>query len=169
MKLSDKSTLFFIVIVVLVAVNIGLVTFMWFSQRHGNNPDSPATADVLVKELGFDKTQEEQYRQLQRQLGDSLRPIRENERHIHDRFFEMMHASNPDSTLVALTIDSMGHIRAQIEYFTFTHFRQVRAMCNTEQKEKFDHIITETMRRMGPPPPRRGHEGPERPPREPGN
>ncbi len=161
MKLSDKSTLFFIIIVLLVALNIGLITFMWYSQRPGNGPDSPATSDVLAKELNFDKTQETQYRQLQHQLHDSLNTVRENERHIHDRFFEMMHAASPDSALVASTIDSMGHIRAQIEYFTFAHFRQVRALCNTEQKEKFDRIIAETMRRMGPSPP---GKGPHRPP-----
>jgi periplasmic protein CpxP/Spy len=159
MKPVGKQTLLIILVVVLVAINLGLVTFMWYSQRPENGPGGPDTAKFLIKELSLDKAQEQQYITLQHRLSDSLSPIRENERQLHDRFFEMMHATSPDSALVASTIDSMGHIRVQIEYLTFNHFRQVRALCNNEQQQKFDKIIGEMMRRMGPHPPG-PHRGP---------
>lgn len=167
MKQPSKTAILFAVIAILVTMNVGLMVFMWFQQRPDNGPAGPAAARILVKELNFDQAQQEKYQQLQKQLSDSLNPIRESERHIHDRFFEMMHAEHPDSALVAATIDSMGHIRAMIEYYTFSHFRQVRALCNPEQVKKFDQIIAETMRRLGPPPPPgRKHRGgpPDGPP-----
>ncbi len=173
MKPIGNRALLITVIIILIALNLGLVTFMWFTQHPPGNHEGPSTTKFLLKQLNFSKEQEEKYIQLQRNLGDSLEPVREEERRIHDRFFEMMHAENPDSVLVAATIDTMGHIRSQIEYLTFAHFRQVRAMCNTEQQKKFDAIISEAMRRMGPPPPpphggpgHHGppHEGPDGPP-----
>jgi protein CpxP len=164
MKPVGKQTLLVILVVVLVILNLGLVTFMWYSQRPDNGPGGPDTAKFLIKELGFDKAQEQQYITLQHRLSDSLSPIRENERHLHDRFFEMMHAASPDSALVASTVDSMGHIRVQIEYLTFNHFRQVRALCNAEQQQKFDKIISDMMRRMGPRPPGPHHGHGDGPP-----
>ena len=152
MKPVGKQSVLVILVIVLVALNIGLITFMWYTQRPDRGPGGPETANFLMRELNFSKEQEQHYLELQHRLNDSIEPVRERERQIHDRFFEMMHAASPDSALVASTIDSMGHIRAQIEYFTFAHFRQVRALCNADQQTKFDNIIAETMRRMGPRP-----------------
>ncbi len=158
MKPVGKQTLLTILVLVLVALNIGLVTFMWYTQRPNNGPGGPETANFLMRELRLSKEQEGKYHDLQKQFNDSLEPIRERERQIHDRFFGMMHAVNPDSVLVTATIDTMGHIRAEIEYLTFAHFRQVRALCNAEQQQKFDNIISDAMRRMGPRP--QGPRGP---------
>lgn len=167
MQSIEKNTVLTILVAILVVLNLGLVAFMWLNQHRGGPHEGPDTTRFLINELKLDKAQEEKYVALQHQLSDSLNPIKENERRIHDRFFEMMHADAPDSALVSSTIDSMGRMRAQIEYFTYRHFRQVRALCNTEQKKKFDAIITEAMHRMGPPPPRRNGgpgEGPPPPP-----
>jgi len=155
MKPIGKQSLLILLVLVLVVLNLGLVTFMWYSQRPDNGPGGPATARFLIKELNFDKTQEQQYMELQHQFTNSLEPIKRNERQMHDRFFEMLHAETPDSAQVAALIDSMGRNRGEIEFITFVHFRQVRALCNKEQQLKFDKIIAETMRRMGPPPPRK--------------
>jgi protein CpxP len=171
MKPIGNRTLLISVIFILIALNLGLVFFMWYTQRPDKR-EGPTNTKFLMERLHFTKEQEQQYLALQQQLGDSIEPIREQERKIHDRFFEMMHADKPDSALVASTIDSMGHIRSQIEYLTFAHFRQVRAMCTPEQQKKFDGLISETMRRMGPPPPHGGgphrggppHDGPDGPP-----
>ncbi len=164
MKPIGKQTLLTALVVILVVLNIGLMAFMWFGQHPGGPPESPDTTKFIINELKFDKTQEQQYLLLQHRLSDSLHQVRKGEREIHDRFFEMMHAETPDSALVATTIDSMGHIRAQIEYLTFQHFRQVRAMCTADQQKKFDNIISEAMRRMGPRPPRRDGDRPGPPP-----
>ena len=164
MKPIEKNTLLTALVVVLVALNIGLVTFMWYTQRP--RQEGPDTTRFLINQMHFDKTQEQQYVALQHRLSDSLEPIKDAERKIHDRFFEMMHAENPDTALVAATIESMGHLRSRIEYFTFVHFRQVRALCTPEQQKKFDAVISDLMRHMGPRPPHRnggpqdGHDGP---------
>jgi protein CpxP len=161
MKPVGKQTLLIILVLILVVLNLGLVTFMWYTQRPESGPLGHSTAKFLIRELNFDKGQEEKYIQLQQQLGDSLFNTRERERQLHDRFFEMMHEASPDSMQVALIIDSMGQTRGRIEYFTFVHFRQVRALCNAEQQQKFDKVIGDAMRRMGPPPPPGGRRRPE--------
>jgi Spy/CpxP family protein refolding chaperone len=147
-----KQSLLIILVVILVLLNLGLVTFMWYTQRPDTGPLAVSTAKFLMKELNFSQAQEQQYMELQRQLGDSLFQTRQRDRQLHDRFFEMMHAVSPDSAQVAQIIDSLGKTKGRIEYYTFMHFRQVRALCNTEQQQKFDKIISETMRRMGPMP-----------------
>ena len=151
MKSVGKQTFLTTLVAILVVMNIGLVAFMWFTQQPDRAQGPPAAARFLLKELGFNKNQEQKYIELQQHFEDSLEPVRHHERDVHDRFFEMMHASAPDSAQLAATIDTMAHIRSQIEYLTFSHFRQIRALCNNEQQQKFDKIILETMRKMGPP------------------
>ena len=160
MKPIEKHILLTWLVAILVVLNIGLVAFMWFGQHPGGHWEGPGPSKFLIHELNFDKAQEQQYFELERRFSDSLNPIRDNERKMHDRFFEMLHADAPDSALVALTIDSMGQMRAQVEYFTFRHFRKVRELCNAEQQKKFDNVITEAMHRMGPHPPGRGGDRP---------
>ncbi len=160
MKPVSKQTLLIVLVVILIAMNTGLVAFMWYTQRQQNGPETLSTARFLIRELNFSKEQAGRYMDMQQQFSDGLSPIRQNERRLHDRLFNLMHADTPDTAEVNALIDSMGRIRVNIEALTFIHFRQVRALCNTEQKEKFDRIISETMRRMGPRVP--GHD--DRPP-----
>ena len=67
MKPVGKQTLLTILVFILVALNIGLITFMWYTQRTDSGPGGKETANFLIKELNFDKTQEQQYLQLQKQ------------------------------------------------------------------------------------------------------
>ena len=42
----------------------------------------------------------------------------------------------------------------KIELTTFYDFKKIRSICNAEQQKKFDEIIGEAFRMMGPRPPR---------------
>ena len=50
----------------------------------------------------------------------------------------------------------IGAIQTKIDLETFSHFSQLRSLLNVEQKEKFDKVIQQVLRNMGPrggPPP----------------
>jgi hypothetical protein len=54
-------------------------------------------------------------------------------------------------------------LKEKEEIALFYHFQKVRALCNESQKQKFDEIIKEAARMMGPPP-RGDRQGPPPPP-----
>jgi Spy/CpxP family protein refolding chaperone len=61
-----------------------------------------------------------------------------------------------DTVKVNELADSIVSIQKQIELVTFYHFQKVRAICTAEQQQKFDEVIDEAIRMLGPkPPPRR--------------
>lgn len=44
----------------------------------------------------------------------------------------------------------IGEDQKQIELITFAHFQKVRELCNDDQKKKFDEVIQEALKSMGP-------------------
>jgi hypothetical protein len=60
---------------------------------------------------------------------------------------------NPDSLAIKADLDSLSENQDKIELLTFQYFKQVRALCDASQKQKFDKIIGEALKMMRPSPP----------------
>ncbi len=153
----ESSKFLKIVIVILLLINISTLGFM-FMQRpaHGMPPPPPDAGAFLSHELNFTEDQEKQLDLLRRENRSVIETFRENGKEFHDQFFDLLNSSPVDSGMVSSKADSICSNQKQIELATFYHFQKVRAICNPEQKKKFDEVIKEALRMMAPRPgPRR--------------
>ena len=55
----------------------------------------------------------------------------------------------------------IGNLEQQRDVFTYRHFQKLRAICNNEQKIKFDSIIQQALHQMAPAKGRRSGPGQE--------
>lgn len=160
-----------ILVIILVALNIGTVTAFWLLRdKRGVPPPAQGNAtSFLVRELGLDSVQREKLDELIAQHRRAVMRLRDENHEAKDAFFARLgEASISDSALAHAAVEA-NIPDQQIEVATFRHFQQVRALCNAEQQKKFDEIIQEVLRMnaggrgpQGPPPDR---DGPP-PPRE---
>ena len=158
---SNSKTGWLIAIVVLVVINIATLFTIWRIKReHHPPPNGRSAANFLIKELGFDSAQKEKYLALVQQHQQELRGIKEQSREAKADFFSLV----ADSTISEATIKAQAakafEGENQVAIKTFYHFQQVRALCTSEQKKKFDNIIKEVVGMMGP------QNGPHHPFRE---
>ena len=178
MKYINSKTGWAIAILVLVLINIATLLTFWCSKKRGFNDHQPppnrgGAAVFIIKELALDSIQQIQYLALVQEHQKAIREIKEQVKDAKEAYFGLLADSSAKQETIDAAIAKATTIEEQIDVKTFEHFKQVRALCNPEQKKKFDSIILDVFRMMapdkhqGPPPPRDergGREGAHRRP-----
>jgi len=151
-----KNLPLYILLIFLVIVNsIFLYNYLGSGEKDATSkPERPG--DFLVKELGFDETQQEQFTALGKKHHHRMEGLSEDIRGLKDDMFKGL----SDEALMEVNIDSIailiGEKEAAKDLEIFRHFKQVQNLCNDEQKGKFSKIIEDALRRAG------GNQGPPR-------
>jgi periplasmic protein CpxP/Spy len=147
----EKTKLLTISVIGLLLLNMALMAFLWFGKGGDNHPRQPEgkqaqtkALNFLMDELKFDPSQRAACDLLltkQRQDMDSLQ--KQNRQNRNNLFDNIKTGDTTASIAIANT-------QRQLEMSAFNYFRNIRALCRPEQLPKFDTIISEAMRMMGP-------------------
>jgi periplasmic protein CpxP/Spy len=140
----------------LIIVNAVTITVFWLDREKQPSPpphEQGGPANYLIRELGLDSRQQQQYMQLVNEHRQAAEQLRRMIREEKDRFFGLLRQdSTPDSVKKAAAA-SVSRQTAALDLLTFDHFQKVRAICTPAQQEKFDHIIQQVTAMMGGPGP----------------
>jgi len=152
----DSNRFLKIVIVALLFINLGTLSFIWMQQGKQGAPGPPPRGSVfefLTHELKLSEQQQQQYEQMRDEHHATVEGLQKNSRQLHRQYFELLHGNLADSIQVNSMADSIASIQKQIDLITFYHFQKVRTICTPEQQKKFDEVIDEALYMMAPPPP----------------
>ncbi len=150
----DNPRLLKIAIIVIICLNLATLSFMWLHRppmgppHHGED-----TFSYLIHELKMNDDQQNKYKILRDEHHNGIMELQNKSRDLHTAFFKLLQNPAADTMLIKLMNDSIAANQMKIEMLTFDHFKKVRQLCSTEQQQKFDAIIVETIKRMGPKPP----------------
>lgn len=155
--------------IVLAAMNISLLVFLWLGHRHnqtlleGKGPG----LRVLEEELGLTEGQKVQLEALRREHFQRMEPLRRQSHEARTRLHSLWATGGTEVQVDSMS-NKIGELQAQIERNTFRHFSEIRSICSLEQKRIFDQIIQDVLRQgerkpgdnrrggaHGRPPPRR--------------
>ena len=155
--------------VLLLIANIVTLTMLW-THRSGEGrqegkmplPLPPGQVfEFISHELKLDSVQQEAYRKLRDEQQGSQRSVQDSLKKMKDAFFALLQQPAVADSLSQTAARRIGELEQHMELVTFRHFQKVRALCNPEQKQKFDTIIQDVLKRMGPP---KNRMGPPPPP-----
>ena len=154
-------------VLLLAALNIFLLASMWLKQNAPLNEEmhqpsnGKKAADFLIEQLKFSEKQMADFEKLKQAHRTSIDSLKEAGKEIHQLFFDNLKNEEQDTASVNKFAREIANNQTQIELVTFNHFEKVRQLCDKKQKQKFDEIIQEVLKRMaaphggqGPPPPR---------------
>jgi cytoskeletal protein RodZ len=139
MKNIVKNKLFTWVIVLLVLANILTLGFYWAGRIHLMKEGSPK--EFLASQLNFDENQKKQYFDLAEEHHENAQKIREKIKLSKDALFDLLKQPNVSDSTERAAAKTVGINLEELDLYTLKHFKKVRALCNQEQKEKFDAII----------------------------
>jgi hypothetical protein len=139
MKNIVKNKLFTWVIALLVFANLVTIVFYWTGRLHQMNEGSPK--EFLASQLKFDEQQKMQYFDLAQEHHENAQKIREKIKISKDAFFDLLKQSNVTDSAQRAAARNVSLNMEELDLYTLEHFKKVRALCNQEQKEKFDAII----------------------------
>lgn len=173
--MNDSSKIWKWMVIILTILNIALIVSIWINKPHHGMGGPPphhhgqgrpdgherGPAGMLIRELGFSPEQIKQFEALKEEHHSSVEKLMENGHGLRDGFFELLKNDSVNQTLVTEKAAAISENQKNIEMITFDHFKKVRAICNPEQKKRFDIIIEKVLRHMGPP--RGGPGGPPPP------
>jgi hypothetical protein len=161
--------------VTLAILNVALCVGIWFRPQKNSAPKRLERPDeFIINKLHFSDEQISEFQELRDRHHDSIIIIQNEGRKIRTALFENLKNDKKTEAQLDSLMAAIGDNQKQIEYVTYRHFRQVRELCNEEQKKVFDDIIQEVLRRMTAPPPRPGgppppdDNGPSNGPESPG-
>src|ERR1700757_1491593 len=121
-------------------------------------PHGEKAADFLIEQLKFSEQQKAAFEKLKEEHRHAVDSLREISKEVHQLFFDNLKSEKQDTAKVNALARAIANNQTQCELVTFNHFKEVRKLCNDKQKETFDEIIQEVLRRMarpgGPPPPK---------------
>ena len=166
-SLTKNKLLVWLIAVLLVANAATLVVF-WMGRNKLVRPEKGSAQDFLITQLKLDTTQQRQLEALVNEHRQAVEELREKVKNAKDNLFELIKNPAASDSSKQAAAAAASRFTEQIDILTVNHFQKVRAICTPEQQTKFDGIIRDIMRMMGPP---RLPEGPPngQPPRGPGD
>ncbi|WP_185716182.1 Spy/CpxP family protein refolding chaperone [Larkinella knui] len=141
--MNDRNRLRMLIgiIIALVVLNAGLLTWMWLgSQRHHRDGDGRS---YLSKTLGFSEEQRAKYRAMRQRHFQTIRPLLDSMRQERKRFFGQVSDSTQTDAVLMQQARQMGEKTARLDVLTLRHFQQVSALCTPEQRQKLRQVLAE--------------------------
>ena len=160
-----KNLLLYILLVFLIIVN-GFFLFNSIGKTSGGKQNErQRPGDFIIKELGFNELQLEQFRALNHEHHRTMRHLSDGIKELKDDLFDELTVSPINDILIDSITSLIGKRQKEKETEVFYHLRSIQEICNSKQKEKFKNIIIDALQKGGgkdKPPHRRGDE--RRPP-----
>jgi Spy/CpxP family protein refolding chaperone len=161
-----------IITLLLLTANIVTLALLWTNKKPDRErfnplpPQQPPGGQVfefISHELKLDSAQQETYKKLREEHQSQVRPVQDSIGKAKDSFFDLLKQENVSDSLVESYSKKIGNLEQQRDVFNFRHFQKLRAICNKEQKNKFDSIIQQALQQMAPPRGSRPGVGKDRP------
>ena len=140
-------------IIILILLNLGTLTFLWISRpRPGQAAHRGRSEEFLIRELALTPKQQDEFGKLRDMHSEKLRMLQEQDRKLHDRFFDALFLPATDTLALDIISDSISDIRKQMELLTFEHFSQLRQVLTERQKVRFHQVFRQALERVMPMP-----------------
>ena len=158
-------TIALVVLLLLNAVTLFILFHDHLNRKEHTQQQGEGPANYIVEQLKLDANQQKQFADLRHEHQGFTKKFHEEDRKLHDAYFDLLKTDNPDKAKVDSIAGLMSAQRKQLEQFTFEHFQKIRAICRDDQKKLFDETIDEIAKQIGGgPPPPNGPRGPGGPP-----
>ena len=145
------------IVVVLVLLNVTTLTFVWLNKPKGPfPPPHHATKDRmdvkahLKNEIGFS---DEQLKQFDISSDKHRKAMHSGHDKIRDIKQILLTNLEPNDSLFKV----MGNTQIEIEKAILIHFKEIRDICNEDQKLKIDDVFVKITRMMAAGKPKKRH------------
>jgi hypothetical protein len=164
MEYPRQSRFLVITTIVLIIFNISLLALIWQHHSLGTlgHPGKKSFhdgTDFLKSKLNLSPEQVKLFSQLRQDHFKAFHSIMDENRKLHDEFFQSFHTSDTNVTRIT---DRIAMLSVKKEMALYQHFLDLKAACNDKQKTELVNIFQEFMHRQRPKDPKGGHRPPPR-------
>ncbi|WP_170299270.1 Spy/CpxP family protein refolding chaperone [Larkinella terrae] len=131
------------IIIALVLLNAGLLSWMWLApkgpqwDRHGDG------RSYLSKTLGFSEEQRTQYRAMRQRHFKEIKPLLDSMLQERKRFFGQVGDTTLTEAVLTEQARKIEEKSVRLNVLTLLHFQKVSALCTPEQRKKLKQVLAE--------------------------
>ncbi len=142
------------ILIVLLIINIGTISFFWWDKKHQTPPNAHPNgpAHFLIHELKLNNQQQAAFDSLKYLHQTKMEALKPALRDAKDAFYALLKQPTTNDSLFTQSLQRIGELQQSLDKNTYEHFKQVRKLCTPEQQEIFDSIIMQAIKMMAPPP-----------------
>lgn len=139
---------------ILIILNIILMINVWKRPDHMPPPHhmEGGPANLIIEELKLSTDQIKEFDKLKHAHQSAMRELNDKGREIRTQYFDLLKQDQPDQKTKDDLVSEIAANQKAIETVTFDHFKEVRKLCNPDQKKRFDEIIGDILKHMAGPP-----------------
>lgn len=142
-----------LIILLLVANSVTIVLFLTSRKNTASHPPPMQQPfEFLIKEVGLNTTQAEQYIQMTHTHRDNAEIIREKIKKTKEELYNLIKQPSVNDSMISAYTEQISDEMGQLEKNTFRHFQEVRSICTPAQQKKFDQVINQMIQMIGPRP-----------------
>ncbi len=151
-KVLNNKVLLFIVGILLLANIAMLFYFLWLREpakknSRGDWQKSPITI-FLQKDIGFNAEQMASFEKTRQGHRQKMRPLFEDIKTAKVQFYGFLTNPNISDSVLNNAASIIGEKQKLLDLQTFQNFKEVRALCTTEQQPRYDSLIVNEISRM---------------------
>ncbi len=163
-----RNTILYVLLIFLIIVN-GFFLVNYLKGGNDNKIREPhRNRDFIVKELGFDTAQLEQFNASSEKHHKTMMRLSDEIRSLKDDLFPTLFDKSVNESVIDSLTSLICEKEKEKEKEIFYHFRAIQGIANDKQKEKFKTILMDALRQGDQgnrPPPPQGKDGRRHPPR----
>ncbi|MEO1049581.1 MAG: periplasmic heavy metal sensor [Bacteroidota bacterium] len=141
------------IVITLIILNLVTLSFFWIDRKPHQKPpnkEKRISRHFLERRLDFTEEQRKAFRDLRKEHFKAAKEKVEGLREAKNSFYELLSQPDVDSIEYQNRLDRIDQQHSQLNEITFQHFQKVRAICDDQQKVKFDSVYLKVLDRMSP-------------------
>lgn len=145
----NKNKLQLFIIVGLLISNVLMAAALVLGRPSHRDPQGPKNA--IINKLHFDQNQVLKYEQF---IDKHRKMVKEKEAELNEgkrMLYSQLLAEN-NSTIVDSLIANIARTHAQLETIHYNHFLEIKGLCNSTQKQYYEHLTKELEHLFAPKP-----------------
>jgi periplasmic protein CpxP/Spy len=152
MNNSTKIKALVTIVIFLLITNIAMLIFFLVlskpADKRQKSHDFNGMYNSLQNDVGFTKTQLDQYQVLRVDQREKAGPMFNELRNAKKDFYKLMYSPSNSDSLVNADADLIAQKQKVVDMQMFRYFKNIRNICQPVQLPKFDSTIAQEIRRM---------------------
>lgn len=146
-------------LLILNGVTLGALWFQQFRRPPGMFPPPGKPAEnmqrFLQQELNLTEAQAQQFETLRNRFFLTSRTLMQEIHLLRKAIAAELFSASPDAQKIAAFAQAIGAKHGELERLQFTHFLELKAVCQPVQQQKFQALMRDLLDMMKPPEPPR--------------
>jgi Spy/CpxP family protein refolding chaperone len=157
MDLVNQNKLKNLLIIILLVLNLLTVSIIWMQTAKRNealpiekDKRSSESVNLMKQALDLDEEQTKQLEKIRTDPLDQSKKYNDRLNELKKQLAEELFKDKPDTMLANTKAKEIGELQSKVEMIRFSHFKELIAICTSEQKEKLKPIVVELFSRKPP-------------------